>query len=141
MTIPASHRDLFKSRGHGILATMLPDGQPQSSVVWVDCDDQYVLLNTTLERQKGRNMLRDPRVSVLVVDPQNASRWIEIRGRVAEMMQDGADAHADYLLDRYSGGRKHHFYGDVYPLEQKHKETRVIVRIEPLHVATDAIFK
>ncbi len=141
LTIPASHRDLLTGRVHGILSTMLPDGQPQCSVVWVDCDDRYVLLNTTLERQKGQNMQRNPRVSLLVVDPAQSSRWIEIRGLVAELATAGAEAHADSLADRYSNGRKHHFYGDIYPVEQKYKETRVIVRIEPLHIATDAIFK
>ena len=140
-TIPATHRDLFTAPVHGILSTMLPDGQPQSSVVWVDCDDQHVFINTTLERQKGRNMRRNPRVSLLVVDPQHSNRWIEIRGRVADITSNGAQAHADALTRRYSGGHKQHFYGDVYPVEQKHQETRVIVRIEPIHITVDAIFK
>ena len=139
--IPATHRDLFAAPVHGILSTMLPDGQPQSSVVWVDCDDQHVLINTTLERQKGQNMQRNPRVSLLVVDPQQSNRWIEIRGCVSDITSNGAEAHADALTQRYSGGRKHRFYGDVYPVKQKHQETRVIVRIEPIHITTDAIFK
>jgi PPOX class probable F420-dependent enzyme len=141
ITIPATHRDLLKARVHGVLSTMLPDGQPQASVVWVDCDDQYVLLNTTLERQKGRNMQRNPRVSLLVVDPKHGERWIEIRGRVIEMTTNGAEAHVDSLTQRYSGEHKQRFYGDIYPVEQKQKETRVIARIEPVHIATDAIFK
>ncbi len=140
-TIPATHRDLLTTPVHGILATMLPDGQPQSTVVWVDWDDRHVLIHTTLDRQKGRNMRRNPRVSLLVVDPAHDNRWIEIRGRVAEITSIGAEAHADALTQRYTGGRKRHFYGDVYPVEQKDKETRVIVRIEPIHIATDAIFK
>ncbi len=140
-TIPATHRDLLTGRVHGILSTLLPDGQPHSTVVWVDCDDEHVLINTTLQRQKGRNMQRNPRVSLLVVDPKNASRWIEIRGRVVEMTADGAEAHADTLTRRYSDGRQQHFYGDIYPVEVRGKETRVIVRIEPIHIATDAIFK
>ncbi len=138
--IPATHRDLFTGTAHGVLSTMLPDGQPHSTVVWVDCDDQFVLLNTTLERQKGRNMQCNPRVSLLVVDPANSSRWIEIRGRVVEMTRNGAEAHADTLTQRYSCGRQRRFYGDIYPVEQRHKETRVIVRIEPTHIARDAIF-
>ncbi len=141
MTIPASHRDLLTGRAHGVLSTVLPDGQPQSTVVWVDCDHQYVLINTTLQRQKGRNMQRNPRVSLLVVDPEHTSRWIEIRGSVVAMTSDGAEEHADALTQRYSGGRQQHFYGDVFPAELRHKETRVIVKIEPRHFALDAIFR
>jgi PPOX class probable F420-dependent enzyme len=118
---------------------MMPDGQPQSSVVWVDYDGCHVLINTTLERQKGRNMRRNPKVTLLVIDPTNNSRWVEVRGRVVEITQDGAEAHADKLTQRYT--TKQHFYGDIYPVEQKQKETRVIVKIEPLKVSLDAIFR
>ena len=141
VSIPASHRDLLVTPVHGVLSTLMPDGQPQSSLVWVDYDGRHVLINTTLQRQKGRNMLADPRVTVLVVDPKNAGRWVEVRGRVVEMTTDGAEAHADCLTERYSRGRKQRFYGDVYPVSQKRRETRVIVRIEPLKVALDAVFK
>lgn len=119
---------------------MMPDGMPQSSIVWVDYDGQSVLINTTLERQKGRNMQANPKVGILVIDPNDASRWIEVRGRVRELTQEGAEAHADILTRRYNPG-KQHFYGDIYPVEQKQKETRVIVRIEPLKVCLDAIFR
>jgi PPOX class probable F420-dependent enzyme len=139
--IPDSHRDLLVSPIHGILTTMMPDGQPQSSVVWVDYDGQYVLINTTLERQKGRNIRTNPRVSLLVVDPGQTDRWIEVRGRVVELTPDGAETHADSLTERYSQGQKHYFYGDIYPEEQKYKETRVIVRILPAKIAMDAVFK
>ncbi len=105
LTIPDSHRDLFIQPVHGVLSTLMPDGQPQSSIVWVDYDGEYVLINTTLERQKGRNLCADPRVTLLVIDPQNASRWIEVRGRVAQVTQVGAEAHADKLTQRYTGKR------------------------------------
>ncbi len=140
-TIPTTHLDLLTTRVHGVLSTMLPDGQPQCTVVWVDWDDRHVLVNATLERQKGRNMQRNPRVSLLVVDPEQTGRWIEVRGRVTEMTPTGAEAHADALTQRYTDGHKSHFYGDVYPVEQTTQETRVLGRIEPVHVATDAIFK
>lgn len=137
--IPESHRDLLVGDIHGVLTTLMPDGQPQSSMVWVDYDGAYLLINTTLERQKGRNMRVNPKVTVLVIDPKNNSRWIEVRGKVVEMTRNGAEAHADKLTQRYNPA-KQHFYGDIYPVEQKQKETRVIVRIEPLKVALDAIF-
>jgi len=85
-------------------------------------------------------MQANPKVSVLVIDPKDSSRWIEVRGQVQEMTRDCAEVHADTLTQRYCPG-KHHFYGDIYPPEQKEKETRVIVRIQPLKVSVDAIFK
>ena len=137
--IPDTHRDLLQEPVHGVLTTMMPDGTPQSSIVWVDYDGEYVLINTTLERRKGRNMRANPKVALLIIDPKNASRWIEVRGRVREMTRAGAEAHADQLTQRYTA--KEHFYGDIYAVEQKQKETRVIVKIEPIKVSLDAIFR
>ena len=117
---------------------MMPDGQPQSSIVWADYDGTYVLINTTLERQKGRNMRANPKVALLVIDPKDVSRWIEVRGNVVEIRRAGAEAHADKLTQRYTG--KQRFYGDIYLVEQRQKETRVIVTIEPIKVSLDAIF-
>jgi len=140
VTIPNTHLDLFQSPVHGVLTTMMPGGAPQSSLIWVDYDGQSVLVNTTLERQKGRNMRTNPKVTILVIDPKNSSRWIEVRGQVKEITQEGAEEHADKLAQRYCPNN-HHFYGDIYPVEQRQKETRVIVKIQPLKVSLDAIFK
>ena len=137
--IPDTHSDLLVEPIHGVLSTMMPDGQPQSSIVWADYDGTYVLINTTLERLKGRNMRANPKVALLVIDPQDDGRWIEVRGNVVEIQREGAEAHADKLTQRYTG--KQRFYGDIYPVEQKQKETRVIVKIEPIKVSLDAIFK
>ena len=139
VTIPPTHCDLLQRPVHAVLTTMMPDGTPQSSVVWADYDGEYILINTTLERQKGRNMSSNPKVALLVIDPQNSSRWLSVRGQVRELTAEGAEAHADRLTQRYTG--KQHFYGDIYPVSQKEKETRVIVKIEPLKVSLDAIFK
>jgi PPOX class probable F420-dependent enzyme len=138
--IPEHHLDLLQTPVHGVITTVMPDGTPQSSIVWVDYDGEYVLINTTLERQKGRNMLANPRVTLLVIDPGNSSRWIEVRGQVKEITQEGAEEHADKLTQRYCPD-KQHFYQDIYPREQREKETRVIVRIQPRVVQMDAIFK
>jgi PPOX class probable F420-dependent enzyme len=139
VTIPDSHRDLLEQPLHAVLTTMMADGTPQSSLVWVDYDGEFVLVNTTLERQKGRNMAANPKVSLLIIDPKNMSRWIEIRGKVIKMTPENAEPHADRLTARYTG--KQHFYGDIYPVEQKQKESRVIVFIEPVKISFDAIFK
>ncbi len=139
VSIPDSHRDLLREPVHGVLTTVMPDGTPQSSIVWADYDGEYILINTTLERQKGRNMRANPKVAILIIDPKDTSRWIEVRGTVTTLTEDGAEAHADQLTRRYTG--KLRFYGDIYPVEQKHKETRVIVKIEPIKVSLDAIFR
>ncbi len=137
--IPDTHRDLLTQPIHAVLTTMMADGQPQSSVVWADYDGQYVLLSTTLERQKGRNMRANPKVTLLVVDPRDSSRWIEVRGHVVEMVTTDAESLADRLAQAYTG--KQHFYGDIYPAAQRARETRVIVRIEPVRVSLDAVFR
>jgi PPOX class probable F420-dependent enzyme len=139
VTIPDSHRDLLLRPIYGVLSTLLPAGRPQSSLVWVDYDGAYVLINTALERQQCRNMQANPKVTLLVVDPDDANHWIEVRGHVVEITAAGAVAHADTLTRRYTGKRR--FYGDVYAPGRQQQETRVIVRIEPLKVACDAIFK
>jgi PPOX class probable F420-dependent enzyme len=140
LNIPDSHLDLFQTPVHGVLTTIMPNGMPQSSIIWVDYDGEHLLVNTTLERQKGRNMQTNPKVTILVIDSQDSSRWIEVRGQVQEITQDGAEEHADRLTQRYCPN-KQHFYGDVYPVAQRQRETRVIVKIQPLKVCLDAIFK
>ena len=140
ITIPNSHLDLLQTPVHGVLTTIMSDGSPQSSIIWVDYDGECVLINTTLQRQKGRNMRANPKVTVLVIDPKNSSRWIEVRGHVREITQVDAEDHADKLTQRYCQN-KQHFYGDIYPIEQKQKETRVIVKIQPLKISLDAVFK
>jgi PPOX class probable F420-dependent enzyme len=140
LPIPASHADLFQRPVHGVLTTLLPGGVPQASLVWVDYDGECVLINTTLERQKGRNLRRDPRATLLVIDPHVTSRWIEVRGTVVALTTAGAEAHADQLTQRYHPAKRH-FYGDIYPPAQRERETRVIARLAPLKISLDAIFR
>ncbi|MCB0025909.1 MAG: TIGR03618 family F420-dependent PPOX class oxidoreductase [Caldilinea sp.] len=137
--IPASHAGLLCGTVFAVLVTLMPGGQPQASLVWCDYDGEDVLISTTLERQKGRNMAADPRVALLAIDPANSSRYVEVRGTVAEIAQAGAIDLADRLTQRYTG--KGRFYGDIYPAEQRERETRVVCRIRPATVNTDAIFK
>jgi PPOX class probable F420-dependent enzyme len=134
--IPASHADLLSRPICGVLTTLGPDGQPQSSLVWVDRDERCARVNTTLERQKGRNLRANPRVSLLVVDPDDTSRFIQIRGD-AELVADGALDHVDRLTRQYTRHRR--FYGGVYPVEQRARETRVICRIHARRITLDAI--
>jgi len=134
--IPESHLDLLSGRAHGVLTTLMPDGEPQSSVVWVDYDGECACVNTTRERRKGRNIAADPRVSLLVVDPDDTGRYLLVRGR-GELVEEGARGHLDRLTRRYT--RHPRYYGHIYPLEQASRETRVICRIHADRVTLDAI--
>jgi PPOX class probable F420-dependent enzyme len=134
--IPGSHLDLLTRPICGVLTTMGSDGQPQSSLVWVDADGVCARVNTTLERQKGRNLLANPKVSLLVVDPDDTARFLQLRGD-AELVTDGALGHLDALARSYT----HHpaYYGYVYPAAQRSLETRVICRIHARRITLDAI--
>jgi PPOX class probable F420-dependent enzyme len=136
LPIPASHLDLLTRPICGVLTTMGGDGQPQSSLVWVDVDGACARINTTLQWQKGRNLLANPKVSLLVVDPDNTARYIQIRGD-AELVTAGALDHLDALTRRYT--RHPAYYGHIYPLTQRSRETRVICRIHARRVTLDAI--
>ena len=126
-TIPEKFRDLFTKRAFAHLATLMPDGQPQVSPVWIDFDGRHVVFNTARDRQKDRNLRRDPRVSLSILDPENPYRYLEIRGRVAEVTEEGADAHIDRLAKKYLSL-------DTYPYRQP-GEVRVIFKIAAEHVA------
>jgi len=125
-SIPASHRDLFEKPNFGHLATLMPDGSPQVTPVWVDIDGDTILVNTAEGRVKARNLARDGRVAISVADQQNPYRYIQVRGRVIARTHDGADAHIDKLAKKYLGQ-------DRYPFRQP-GEQRVIFRIQPEHV-------
>jgi PPOX class probable F420-dependent enzyme len=136
--IPESHHDLLTRPIHAVFTTMMPDGQPQSSLVWCDEDGECARVNTTRERQKGTNMLANRKVSLLIVDPEDTSRYIEIRGEV-ELIEAGALAHLDQLTRAYT--RHPHYYGYVYPVEQQRRETRIICRIHAGKITLDAVHK
>jgi len=117
---------------------MGPEGQPQSSLVWVDFDGECARVNTTFSRRKGRNLLNNPKLSLLVVDPNDAGRFIQIRGD-AELVTDGALEHLNALTRKYTSQPR--YYGFIYPLEQQARETRVICRIHPRRTTLDAIHR
>jgi PPOX class probable F420-dependent enzyme len=136
--IPSSHLDLLTRSVHGVFTTMMPDGQPQSSLVWCDFDGECACVNTTLERQKGRNLTANPKATLLIVDPQDTSRYIEIRGEV-EMVLAGALKHLDEITRQYTSHPC--YYGYVFPTEQQYRETRVICRLHAKKITLDAIHK
>jgi len=121
--IPNSHLDLFKKKAFAHLATLMPDGKPQSTPVWVDYDGKYLVINTAQGRQKDKNMQRDGRVALSIADPDNPYRYLEVRGRVVERTLNGADQHIDAMAKKYLGQ-------DKYPYRQP-GEVRVLYKVEP----------
>jgi PPOX class probable F420-dependent enzyme len=137
-TIPASHRDLIECPPVAALTTIMPDGYPQSSVVWCDFDGTYVRVNTMRGFRKERNMRRDPRVTILCYDPRQPLRYLEVRGNVVEMTEEGAAQHLDSLASKYAG-RSVRYFGDFIPARFIETEVPVLCRIRPTHiVALDA---
>jgi PPOX class probable F420-dependent enzyme len=106
------------------VGTLNPDGSPQLTVVWIDWDGEHVLFNTAAGRAKPRNLERDPRVTVLVVDREDGYRWVAVRG-TAELTTEGADEHIDKLARKYTGAE----------WQPKPGERRLLVRVRPGHVS------
>ena len=127
-SIPDKYRDLFSKRAFASLATLMPDGGPQVTPVWVDLEGDLVIVNTAKGRQKDKNMRRDPRVALALIDPDNPYRYLEIRGRVVEIVEQGADPHIDKMAKKYLGA-------DKYPYRQA-SETRVMFKIQAERVNT-----
>ena len=125
--IPEKYKDLFDKPAFAHLATIMPDGRPQVTPVWVAFDGRYVLVNTAVGRQKDRNLSRDGRVALSILDPGNPYRYLEVRGKVVERTEKGADESIDALSQRY--------IGKPYPFRQP-GEKRVLFKIEPEHVTT-----
>ena len=121
--IPESHLDLFKKKAFAHLATLMPDGKPQVTPVWVDYDGRHVIINTAEGRLKDKNMQRDGRIALSIVDPDNPYRYLEVRGRVTERTHNGADAHIDAMARKYLGQ-------DKYPFRQP-GEVRVLYKVLP----------
>ena len=124
--IPATYRDLFEKPAFANLGTLMPDGRPQVTPVWVDFDGRYLIVNTARGRQKDKNLRRDGRVSLAISDPVNPYRYLEVRGKVAEIAEKGADEHIDKMAKKYLGK-------DKYPFRQP-GEVRVMFKIEPEHI-------
>jgi PPOX class probable F420-dependent enzyme len=128
--------DLLTAPIVAVLTTLMPNGQPHSCLVWVDYDGECARINTTLERQSGRNLMANRQLSLLVVDPDNTARYVQLRGE-AELVRQGAIDHLDALTRSYT--RHPRFYGYVYPQSEREKESRVIVRVRARRITVDAI--
>ena len=115
-------RELAKGKSFAALTTLMPDGQPQTQLMWVDANADEVLINTEVHRQKFKNVGRDPRVTVAIFDPANPYHYAEVRGRVTDTVTgEAARAHIDELSEKYTGG----------PYANPIQSERVILKITP----------
>jgi len=130
--IPASHLDLLERPIVVALATVMPDGQPQVNCIWCLYDGTYIRIFTLRGFQKEKNMRKQPKVTMLAVDPQNPYRYLEIRGVVEEMTSEGAEELADKLTQRYYNQPT--YYGHVEAEENRDKTELVACKIRPTRV-------
>ena len=127
-TIPPAFQDLFQKKAFASLATLMSDGSPQVTPVWVDYDGQHLRVNTAKGRVKDKNMRRAGKVALSIQDPDNPYRYLGVQGKVEEATEAGADAHIDLLAKKYLGK-------DQYPYRQT-GEVRVLYKIRPERVWT-----
>ena len=127
--IPDSHKDLLQddTRALAYLATLMPDGTPQLTPLWFNSDGLYIYINSTPERVKARNMRDRPNVAVVIQDPQDINRYIQIRGRVVEMTEQGALQHMGQLSVKYR----------ERPWKPVDGQVRIKCTIQPDHVSVD----
>jgi PPOX class probable F420-dependent enzyme len=122
--IPEKYLDLLQQKkAFANLATLMPDGSPQVTPVWFDYQGDVIRVNTAKGRVKARNLQDGSRVALAIMDPDNAYRYVQIRGRVRRVTEEGASAHIDTLAKKYIGE-------DKYPWSQP-GEVRVMYEIEP----------
>ncbi|MBN1202899.1 MAG: TIGR03618 family F420-dependent PPOX class oxidoreductase [Anaerolineae bacterium] len=134
--IPDSHIDLIAGPVCVALSTVMPDGQPQTTVVWCDYDGEYVRVNTMRGFRKEKNMRANPKVTILAYDPHNPLRNIEVRGTVVKMTEDGALEHLDALAELYTGQSP--YFGTCVPVEFQAREIPVLCKIAPARVRVES---
>jgi PPOX class probable F420-dependent enzyme len=127
MTIDADLHALATGGNFAALTTLMADGQPQTQLMWVDADDEHVLINTEVHRQKFKNVERDPRVTVTVFNGDNPYQYVEARGRVVGTIGgDAARSNIDDLASRYMGV-------DAYPNPIQSERVILQIAVEKLH--------
>src|SRR3712207_3668302 len=126
-TLTDKDREIFEKKNFAHLVTLMPDGSPQASPVWVDLDGDTILVNTATGRVKTRNVERDPRVAISIYDEDRPyGGVVMVRGTVTEMTTEGADDHIDKMAQKYMGRDKYQWH--------KPGEQRILLKISPEHV-------
>ncbi len=133
VVIREEHKDLLERPIVASLVTVMPDNHPQATPVWFEFDGTHILVNTARGRQKDKNLTERPKATLLVIDPENPYRWIEVRGEVVESTEEGGIAHISKLSKHYVG-REDYYSNNP---EQQFKETRVIYKIKPFKVLSN----
>jgi PPOX class probable F420-dependent enzyme len=115
---------LIEGKNFAFISTLMKDGSPQATPTWIDIENRKTLLINTAEgRQKQKNISRDPRVAISIIEHNNPYHMVMIRGRVVEQTNTGADEHIDKLAKKYLGLEK-------YPMRSS-EEKRIILKIKP----------
>jgi PPOX class probable F420-dependent enzyme len=135
--IPPSHLDLIDSPYVVILSTVMPDGQPQVTPIWCNRKGDFIFINVMKGFRKEKNMRLNPKVSLLVFDPNNPLRNIEIRGVVEEMTETGATEHLDDLTRLYLKKPDAKFFGDSIQADLQNIFTPVLVKIKPIKIRVE----
>jgi PPOX class probable F420-dependent enzyme len=127
--IPQKMQDLLKdeTKAFAVLATIMEDGSPQATPVWFSWDGENLLINSASGRTKDRNMQRDRRIALTILDPNNPYRFLQVRGELSEITTEGARDHINQLSAKYTGN-------PVYQSGAS-DEQRVIYRLKPEHVS------
>ena len=123
--IPEGYGDLLETNALIHVATLGPDGEPQSNPVWFDWDGEHIKFSQTKTRQKYKNVGRDPRIAVSIVDPENPYRYLEVRGEVTDIEEDPDNDFINAMAKKYLGM-------DEYPYHQPGDE-RIILYLKPEH--------
>lgn len=137
MLIPKSHLELITGPYCAALTTIMPDGQPQTTPIWCNCEDETILVNTMRGFRKEMNMRLNAKVSLLAYDPKQPLHNIEIRGEVIEMSEEGALEHLNELTALYLNKPGAQFFGDSAPREFQATYVPVRVRIAPIHIRVE----
>ncbi|MCU0479614.1 MAG: PPOX class F420-dependent oxidoreductase [Anaerolineae bacterium] len=128
LVLPEDKKDLLERPIVVTLVTLMPDTQPQANPVWFNWDGEYIWVNSAKGRQKDKNMRARSKVTILSVDPNNPYRYLEVRGEVVDISEDGAIDHINLLSNRYRG--QPDYYASMP--DRRGKETRVIYKIKPI---------
>jgi PPOX class probable F420-dependent enzyme len=127
MQLTPQQRALIEAPNLAHFVTLMKDGSPQVTPVWVDCDDTHILINTAEGRQKPRNLARDSRVALSIADEKDPYKYIQVRGKVVEVTREGAFDHIDAMARKYRGPDA------KYP--HREGEVRVIIKVLPEHIS------
>ncbi|MBC8508431.1 MAG: PPOX class F420-dependent oxidoreductase [Chloroflexi bacterium] len=96
----------YETKAYAVLATIMPDGTPQATPVWFSTDGEHILINSLKGRVKDRNMRANPNIAISILDPDDVLKFLQVRGKIVEITEEGGWDHIDYLAKKYTGAEK-----------------------------------